>query len=199
LTIGFDLSDKSENILISYTKWILKWFAIVCVVFGVGIGGWLGYMEYQDQIVPMVAIECEDEKGFDATAKSGGIKTKRHYLVQKRRKGSSPHALYRPSYYNKQINLDTSPDDYRMQSSFDGTTSWEGRSAYTFDPISYSSKIDSGHWIVRDNLQVIFWVKDEKSKKWKSEIMGKCRQITFDEFYAESKRGLNEVKSKLKF
>ena len=34
---------------------------------------------------------------------------------------------------------------------------------------------------------------------WNMKEVGKCRQITFDEFYAESKRGLNEVKSKLKF
>ena len=188
------MSDKSENILIGYTKWILKWFAIVCVVIGVGIGGWLGYMEYQNQIVPMIAIECEDEKGFGSTM-SGGIKTKRHYLVQKRRKSSSPHALYRPSYYNETIKLDTSPDDYWQSDRFNKTTSWKGRPAYGFG----SRELSSVHWIVRDNLQVIYWTKGEKSEKWKSEKIGKCRQITFDEFYAESKRGLNEVKSKLKF
>jgi hypothetical protein len=193
LTRGFDLSDKSENILIGYTKWILKWFAIVCVVIGVGIGGWLGYMEYQNQIVPMIAIECEDEKGIDGTY-PGGIKTKRHYLVQKRRKSSSPHVLYRPSYYNETIKLDTSPDDFSEQYLFDGTTSWEGRPAYSFGP-----RYDEKHWIVRDNLQVIYWTKGEKSEKWKSAKIGKCRQITFDEFYADSERGLNEVKSKLKF
>lgn len=193
------MNDKSGNILIGYTKWILKWFSIVCVVIGVGIGGWFGYMEYQNQIVPMIAIECEDEKGF-RSAMSGGIKTKHHYLVQKRRKDSSPHALYRPSYYNETINLETSPDDYWLQYPFDGTSSWEGRPAYSFDPPSYDDRSDKqGHWIIRDNLQVIYWTKGEKSKEWKSEKMGKCRQITFDEFYADSERGLNEVKSKLKF
>lgn len=200
MTRVFDLSDKPENILIGYTKWLLKWAAIVCVVISVGIGGWLGYMEYQDQIVPMIAIECEDEKGFDSTAHSGGIKNKRHYLVQKIRKRSSPHALYRPSYFNETITLETSPDDYWKQYPFDDTSSWKGRPAYTFIPPSYDDRYGKkGHWIVRDNLQVIFWTKGEKSEKWKSEIVGKCRQITFDEFYAESKRGLNEVKSKLTF
>ena len=53
--------------------------------------------------------------------------------------------------------------------------------------------------VTRDNLQVIYWEKYKKSDKWKSEKMGKCRQITFDEFYADSERGLNEAKSKLKF
>jgi len=42
-------------------------------------------------------------------------------------------------------------------------------------------------------------MKDKKSDEWKSEFMGKYRQITYDEFYAESERGLNEAKSKLKF
>lgn len=64
MTIGFDLSNKSDNILVGYTKWILKWFAIVCVVIVVVIGGWIGYDKYQNQIVPMIAIECEGEKAF---------------------------------------------------------------------------------------------------------------------------------------
>jgi hypothetical protein len=195
LTRVFDLSDKPENILIGYTKWLLKWAAIVCVVISVGIGGWLGYMEYQDQIVPMIAIECEDEKGFDSTAHSGGIKNKRHYLVQKRRESSSPHALYRPSYYNEGITLETSPDDYWKQSYFKNTITVDGGPAYSFK--KYNGRVE--HWIDRENLQVsVSWQK-KKSEKWEIEKLGKCRQITFDEFYAESERGLNEVKSKLTF
>ena len=199
MTRVFDLSNKSGNILIGYTKWTLKWFAIVCVVIGVGLGGWFGYMEYQDQIVPMIAIECKSEK-FPAGRTGGIIKNKRHYLVQKRREGSLPTGLYRPSYYQKTITLETSPDDYWKQYPFNKTTSWEGRPAYSFDPPTYDDRRGKqGHWIIRDNLQVIWWTKDKKSEEWKSEKMGKCRQIMFDEFYAESKRGLNEVKSKLKF
>jgi len=78
--------------------------------------------------------------------------------------------------------------------------SWKGQPAYTFHPPSYDDR--SGlkwHWIVRETLQVIHWMKDKKSDEWKSEFMGKYRQITYDEFYAESERGLNEAKSKLKF
>ena len=199
MTRVFDLSDKSGNILIGYTKWTLKWFAIVCVVIGVGIGGWFGYMEYQDQIVPMIAIECEKEKGFEGTV-PGGNKLTLHYLVQKRRSSSSPQALYRPSYYNKMITLETSADDFWKQYPFNETTSWEGRPAYSFEPPTYDARHGlRGHWITRDNLQIIWWTRDKKSEEWKSEKIGKCRQITFDEFYAESKRGLNEVKSKLKF
>jgi hypothetical protein len=194
LTIGFDLSDKSENILIGYTKWLLKWFAIVCVVIGVGIGGWFGYMEYQDQIVPMIAIECEDEKGFSSPM-AGGIKTKLHYLVQKRRKSSSPHGLYRPSYYNSPTNLDTSPDDYWRQYPFDTTTTVDGQPAYIFK--KFNGRVE--HGIARENLQVSVSWEIKKSEKWEIKKLGKCRQITFDEFYAESRRGLNEVKSKLKF
>jgi len=193
------MSASPDNILIGYTKWILKWFAIVCVVIGVGIGGWFKYMVYQDQIVPMIAIECEDEKGLAPTL-SEVIKTKTHYLVQKRRKSSLPHALYRSSYYNETITLETSPDDYWQQYPFDKISSWEGRPAYTFNPRSYDDRSGKvGHWIVRDNLQVILWTWTKSSEKWESKKIGKCRQITFDEFYAESERGLNEVKFKLKF
>ena len=188
------MSDKSENILIGYTKWILKWFAIVCVVIGVVIGGWVGFEGYQDQIVPMIAIECEDEKGISGT-RSGGIKTKTHYLVQKIRKRSSPRALYRPSYYNETITLETSPDDYWRQYPFDTTTTVDGQPAYSFK--KYNGRVE--HWIARENLQVSVSWQNKKSEKWEIKKVGKCRQITFDEFYAESKRGLNEVKSKLTF
>ena len=199
MTKGSDLSDKSENILIGYTKWILKWLAIVCVVIVVVIGVWIGYEKYQDQIVPIIAIECEKEKGFGVT-KRGGIENKRHYLVQKWRNSSSPKGLYRPSYYNDMITFETSPDDFYEQYPFEEITLWEGRPAYSFAPPSYDGfRGLRRHWITRENLQVIWWTKDKKSDKWKSEKMGQCRQITFKEFYAESKRGLNEVKSKLKF
>jgi hypothetical protein len=194
LTIGFDLSDKSENILISYTKWILKWFAIVCVVIGVGIGCWIGHHAYQDQIVPMIAIKCERE------LEKPVYTLKQHYLVQKKRGKSLPYALYRPAHYNKTITQDVNPDDYWEQYPFDKISDWKGRPAYAFNPPSYDDRSGKqGHWIVRDNLQVIYWWKDKKSKDWKSTLTGKCRQITFDEFYAESERGLNVRKSKLKF
>ena len=95
-----------------------------------------------------------------------------------------------------------SSDDYYLQYPFDQSKSWRNRPAYSFNPPSYDDRYGKmGHWIVRDNLQVIYWTRDKKAKKWetKIKILGKCRQITFDEFYVESERGLNEVKSKLKF
>ena len=193
------MSDKSENILIGYTKWLFKWFAIVCAVIVVGIMGLLGYERYQDQVAPMIAIECTNKKGWDST-NAGGSKTKKHYLVQKKRGRSLPYALYRPSYYKNVITLDTSPDDYWKQYPFDGEKWLEGRTAYSFEPSwSPGGVVKERHWIFRDNLQVFYWAKDDNTKGWIPKRMGKCRQITFDEFYAESKRGLNERKSKLKF
>ena len=192
------MSDKSENILIDYTKWILKWFAIVCVVIVVVIGGWIGYGQYQGQIVPMIAIECEGEKGFNPI--KGGIKTKRYFLVQNIRSGSVPYALYEPSYHEKTITHDTSPDDYHEAFYFKKISSWKDRSSYSFGPKSYNDLHGFIEFqVVRDNLQVILLFRKNKSDKWKSRKIGKCRQITFDEFYADSERGLNEVKSKLKF
>ena len=197
------MSDKSENILIGYTKWLLKWFAIVSIVIGVGFGGLFGYDEYQKQIVPMIAIECETPrmgqrfpplKGQDTT-KTGGIVGKRHYLVQKKRRESLPHALYRPSYYNKTITQDTSPDDYWYENPFDREDMLEDHPTYVFQRSG-----EQIHFIARDTLHVVVFIKEtDKQAGWAKEKMDKCRQITFDEFSAESERGLNLAKSKLKF
>ena len=193
------MSDKSENILIGYTKWLLKWFAIVGIVIGVGSGSWLGYEGYQNQIVPMIAIKCE-KNDFSGSPKIGDTKTILHYLVQKRRKNTFPEGLYRPSYHNNPITQDTSPDDYWRESPFKRSTLWNGRPSYLFGyQKSYGGPESQMHWIDRRNLQVIHFDTNKKSGKLEQKTVGKCRQITFDEFYADSERELNEVKSKLKF
>lgn len=199
MTIGFDLSDKSENILVGYTKWILKWFAIVCVVIVVGFGVSEGWRQYQFQDVPMVAIKCDPEKTMDELPKSFDTK---YYLVQRIRKNPLPSALYDPSYHQKSITLTTEPDDYRLLNLFQTIrpflgTKKEDRTAYAF--ADFTASKSTGHFIFRDNLQVYTWRKRVDSEGYHMKEVGKCRQITFDEFYAESERGLNEVKSKLKF
>jgi hypothetical protein len=113
------VSDKSDNILIGYTKWLLKWFAIVGIVIGVGSGSWLGYEGYQNQIVPMIAIQCEGElEDIEVYGTTSRLTRLHHFLVQKRRKDTLPEGLYRASYYNNPITQDTSPDDYLKQYPF---------------------------------------------------------------------------------
>lgn len=207
---GEKTAEKSENILIGYTKWVLKWIFILCAVMGIGLGSWLGYDKYQNQVIPMIAISCDRDKVLlEAYKKSGGaknIRTKNYYLVQKKRQKSLPHALYRPAYYNKTITHDMKPDDYWMQHPFSQERTWwnneerKRHSTYAFDPERYSDDYGKvGLWIVRESLQVIWWTRNEKENEWKSQVMDGCREISLEEFHAESERGLSEVKAKLKF
>ncbi len=187
--------DKQENILIGYTKWLFKWAAILCVVSGVVIGGWVGYENYQDQLVPVIAIKCETKP------------SPRYYLIQKRRDEASPYALYRPAYYNKVITKETSADDYWRQYKYQGNKDWwdeENKKMFTgsrFATASWENREgaeDTEHWIIRETLQVIFWSKDSEDK-WQQSKVGECSEIPFSDFHEKSKRGLKERKDELKF
>ncbi len=179
-------------------KHIAKVFAIVLLIASAAGGIFYGYVSYQEYPIPMIAIECEMEK--DQNPSPNVIRGKRHYLVKKKRNSSTPEGLYRPAYYKNLITQDTSFEDYWRQYGFHGPSEWRGRPAYIFSPAIGDRGHDKwSHWIMRDNLEVIYWFKDEKSDKWDFERPNNCRQITFEEFSLESKRGLQQAKSKLSF
>ena len=52
----------TQNILIGYTKWLLKWVVIIVMVIGIVIGVIAGFASYNEQVIPMVSIECALEK-----------------------------------------------------------------------------------------------------------------------------------------
>ena len=194
------MTEKSENILIGYTKWLLKWAAILCVIAGIGIGSWFGYIQYQDQVVPMVAIKCGSSTSEEESLRP------RYYLIQKRRDESVPHALYRPAFYNKNITKDMTADQYWRQYFYQENKDWfdEGAkknySASRFAPFSHSGDdLKTEHWVVRETLQVIWWTREKNDKEWKSHMQKDCEEISTDEFHAESVRGLEEEQAKLKF
>lgn len=179
-------------------KRIAKVFAIILLVGAAAGGVFVGYMFYQEYPIPIIAIECEMEN--DQNSSPHAINGKRHYLIKKKRNSSTPEGLYRPAYYNDLITQDTSFEDYWRQYPYRGPSEWRGRPGYTFTaPVGYRGHNEWSHWIARDNLEVIFWFKDEKSDKWDFERPSKCRQITFEEFASESKRGLQQAKSELRF
>jgi hypothetical protein len=199
------MTEKSENILIGYTKWLLKWAAILCVILGVAIGGWLGYDQYQNQVVPMVAIKCLSPDWKEDGLKVGRFGKERFYLIQRKRDKTKPSALYRPAYFRKEIILTLKPEDFWEQYSFLGTGraifgDKEVGNAVRFGPESWEDQ--SGlveHQIVRETLQVFFHTRKNKDSEWEREELSDCEEITYDEFLAESKRGLEEAQSKLKF
>ena len=181
----------TQNILIGYTKWLLKWVVIIVMVIGIVIGVIAGFASYNEQVIPMVSIECALEKETNNDAYLPG---KRHYLIQKRRNSSLPFAMYRPAYYLSPVTLDTKPEDFYRQWLFDPESAERGWSnRYRFGRLT-----GSYHEIDRDTLQVTYWLKTGDGEH-KATIVGKCRQITYEEFLRESERGLKEIQSKLKF
>jgi hypothetical protein len=191
------LSDKSGNILIGYTKWLLKWAAIISVAIGGVIAGVIGYEEYQDQLIPMMAIECEvdDKEGPHI----GGVEGKRHYLIQRKRKSPFPHALYRPAYYNDfgDLGRETRPNEYWKQYTLKDHGLLETR-----DQLVYRFESDNSlrrHDVTRDTLEVIWSYRKDKKNKWEKMNLSPCREITIEEFDAESKRGWERIKTKVKF
>ena len=182
----------TQNILIGYTKWLLKWVVIIVMVIGIVIGVIAGFASYNEQVIPMVSIECALEK---ETSKNAYLPGKRHYLIQKIRNSSLPYAMYRPAYYRSPVTLDTKPEEFYQQRLFDTESARRGISSrYRFGRRTDGSY----HEINRDTLQVIYFLRSGDGEH-KSTILGKCRQITYEEFLRESERGLKEIQSKLKF
>jgi len=93
---------KNKNILIGYTKWLLKWLLITAVILGIAIGGYIYYdTEYKGAEVLMLYLSCNSERlphqsEKEYTEKSNIYKVTK-YKVTKKRNQNAPHAIYAPS------------------------------------------------------------------------------------------------------
>ena len=177
------MTEKNENILIGYTKWLLKWVAILCLLGGVGIGGWLGYEEYQRQEVFVAAIKCDSYQSDSWSNENP------YFLITRSRKKDLPGYLYSPAYNKNTITKALEPDDYEWVGFFKK----EDRGLYMF-PSSYPNDFPV-YLVRRTDFLVVYAEKDEKT----AHKLKNCQQITEQEFLAESERGLREKQSKFKF
>jgi len=125
---------KKRNILIDYTKWLLKWIVILGVGFGILLAVFLWSQDYlkerKDRLVDVFAIECDapeewpEERGFD----------KLHYLGKKKASDDVPSRLHRPAYdYGMTLSNSTSVrDTYEQYNNVD--VSQEAYLYYQIDP-----------------------------------------------------------------
>lgn len=185
-------NSTQQNILIGYTKWLLKWIVIISICLAVMGGIFWSYNEYQRQLIPMVAIKCESVLSEGAEVPNED--TPRYYLIQRRRNKQIPYALYRPASYLSNVTENTKYDDL-----------WEQYSLQTIHPEVYvfgnydwkRNKNTKFHTIQRDNFQVTYnLITDGKQEQ----IRGKdCNEITTEEFFTVSEQLLSKRQSKIKF
>ena len=188
------MNDRpQENILIGYTKWLLKWFSILCAVLGVCLGAWVGYEQFQNQIIPMIAIKCESETERNETNKETQL-VDRIYLIQKRRESDKPFGLYRPISYSGEVTRQTNPRDLWQQSTLQDSS----QNAYLFGPYGWAtSKNTSYHVIERETLRVAYFSVANGVREVVE--MKSCGRISVEEFYERAAADLSKVQEKLEF
>ena len=115
--------NQNDNILIGYTKWLLKWLLIIVVILGIAFGGYIYYdQEYKDAEVTMLYLSCTSEK-LPHVNEQDYVQGTYIYKVTKKRNKSAPYAIYVASQRNDKVEdlhlllgrgqIDTSPyQDY---------------------------------------------------------------------------------------
>jgi len=88
-------NKNNKNILIGYTKWLLKWLLITAVILGIAIGGFIYYdTEYKNAEVTMLYLSCTSVKLPHQNEKFTQNTTL--WKVTKKRNKSTPYGMYLP-------------------------------------------------------------------------------------------------------
>ena len=176
---------KKRNILIDYTKWLVKWVVILGVGFGILSAVFLWSQDYlkerKDRLVDAFAIECDapeeypEKHGYD----------KLHYLGKKKASDDVPSRLHRPAYIHSLKNGATARD----------TVEQYAKVKYSDEEYDYRTD-DSLHRINRETGEVThknFEAKDPKTYVWEN-----CQIITPNEFYKRTGKILKKLQEKIK-
>lgn len=176
---------KKRNILINYTKWLLKWIVILGVGFGILSAVFLWSQDYlkerKDRLVDVFAIECDAPEEYPE--KHGYDKV--HYLGKKKASDDVPSRLHRPAYNRVLRNGLTARDTVEQ-----------------YDKVEYNSeeygyKHDtSQHRINRETGEVTY--RDLEAKNPKDEVLENCQIITPNEFYKRTGKILKKLQEKIK-
>jgi len=197
-------NKPNHNILIGYTKWLLKWLLIIAVILGIAIGGYIYHdTEYKGAEVPMLYLSCNSEK-LPHETKKDYIQDTYIYKVTKKRNQSAPYAIYISSDSDDKVEelhlllgrgeIDTSPyQDYvdnKMQVEYPETF-------WVFENKKYKDIINDKNTMVdyfgRKSL-VRFRFSSNKPlpiRKWNCEITSKT---AYKEHILEERKHLKEYK-----
>ena len=176
---------KKRNILIDYTKWLVKWVVILGVGFGILFAVFLWSQDYlkerKDRLVDVFAIECDaseeirEKRGYD----------KLHYLGKKKASDDVPSRLHRPAYFRHLKNGATARDTVQQ---YDNVK-------YSDEQYTYRSDA-SLHRINRETGEITF--RNLKAEDPKDEVWENCQIITPDEFYKRTGKILKKLQEKIK-
>lgn len=179
---------KKRNILIDYTKWLVKWIVILGAGLGVLYGGFLWsedhLKERKGRLVDAFSIGCDAPPIF---VKNHGY-NRLYYLFKKRANDKLPSKLYRPPYLLTTITKQTGVYDIAEQY---GTLHDSSNARYLV--------FDNGrrvHRFNRETGQVTYknLMRDSLSEKsWEN-----CEIITPTEFYERTGKILKKLQEKIK-
>ena len=172
---------KQRNILIGYTKWLVKWIVILALGLGVLVAIVDGVNTAQ---VDMFGIECESGESEFITETVGYDKA--YYLVKKQLLGDLPSAIHLPAYKAKNLTKELSRQDtVRMKYAFEEATQW----VYRFETWDGSAYI----LIDRKMGQVLTGTNATDMSG-----LSNCQIITPDEFYKRTEKILKKLQEKIK-
>ena len=176
---------KKRNILIDYTKWLVKWVVILGVGFGILSAVFLWSQDYlkerKDRLVDVFAIECDasevirEERGYD----------KLHYLGKKKASHAVPSRLHRPHYF----------DAFKPGATARDTIQQYDKVEYSRREYAYKNDT-SQHRINRETGEITF--RSLKAEDPKDEVLENCQIITPNEFYKRTGKILKKLQEKIK-
>lgn len=204
---------SEKNILISYTKWIVKWLLILGVFASSIIGSILYYEYYNNQLVPMISLKCEKEYYLFDEDDIGDIG---FYLIQKERGEEKPKGIYRSIVKVDEEKItkntkDTAVSLYRPYLETDDKK-YIFKDKYGNDAEKYAKTVIDRETLEMELLVSMRWddeckVSDDMTipsnclnENEEDKLVSKfrCESIKYDDYLDQVKNEIAEYKSKLK-
>ena len=167
---------EKKNILIDYTKWLLKWLLIIAVALAVAQGVGILYENHHESEIDMLALSC---------GKSGT----NDYLLRKKRYRDTPSRIFAGAYRF----YDTTDISIRQLREVGRFKSISGNS-YVFNDYEFSDV--SLRELNRINLEMNF-ISNSTQKRMKGAKLS-CKVIDVDEFYAIVEEETKKRQDKMK-
>lgn len=183
------------NILIRYTKWIIKWLFIILIFTSLVFGGFIYYDDYQNQLIPMTTLKCS--KVFNDELSEEENKTLNedgyHFMIKKRRKSEFPEGIYRsPHIRENKVTKNTEVTDLVEVKPF-----YESKGDLYIFKESYDNKYDYRLEVNRKDLSIEVKKSSPSGEEHKTFYKWECELITPEEFYKSEEIKLNKLKQEL--